>query len=84
MAKPRNTRTYALFQGRKKVYIGESNDLERRAREHEQEGLEFTRIVPTSRAMTDDGAKRKEAEQLEAFRRAHGRQNPLYNEDPEG
>ena len=84
MSKPRKTRTYALYDGREKVYIGESNDLARRALEHEKEGHKFTRIVPTSRAMTKPGAQSKEADQLEAFRGGHRGRNPRYNEDPEG
>ncbi len=84
MSKPRKTKSYALYDGRRKVYIGESNNLPRRARQHEEEGLEFTRIVATSRAMTKEGAKHKEADQLEAYRRVHRGRNPRYNEDPEG
>ncbi len=84
MTKPRKTRTYAEYDGREKVYIGESDDLARRAQEHKKEGHKFTRIVPTSRAMTKEGAQRKEADQLEAFRRSHGGRIPRYNEAPEG
>ena len=84
MSKPRKTRTYALYDGREKVYIGESNNLERRAQDHKKDALEFTRIVTTSIAMTKPGAQSKEADQLEAFRRSHGGRNPRYNEDPEG
>ena len=83
MSKPRKTRTYALYDGREKVYIGESNDLNRRANQHAADGLEFTRIESTSRAMTKEGAKNKEADQLESYRRGHSRL-PRYNDDPTG
>lgn len=83
MSKPRITKTYALYDGRKKVYIGESNNLDRRAKEHETDGLKFSRIETTSRAMTKDGAMSKEAEQLKSYQRGHGRL-PRYNDDPSG
>ena len=83
MSKPRNTRTYALYDGREKVYIGETNNLDRRTRQHEAGGVKFTRIEPTSRAMTKDGAMRKEADQLKGYQRGHGRL-PRYNDDPTG
>ena len=81
MAKQRKTQTYALYDGNKKVYIGTTDNLERREREHRGEEKQFTRIKPTSRRMTDGGAKKQEAEQLEAYRRGHGGNNPTYNED---
>jgi hypothetical protein len=31
--------------------------------------------------MTEDGAKKKRIEQLEAYRRSHGGKNPKYNKD---
>lgn len=84
MAKKRSTRTYALFNGREKVYIGTTNDLEERAAAHKDTGKRFTRIEPTSRAMTEDGAKRKEGEQLKQYRQGHRGQNPRYNKDSDG
>ena len=38
MGKRRNSQTYALYDGRKKVYIGETNDPERRLDEHLDDG----------------------------------------------
>ena len=81
MAKQRKTQTYVLYDGSKKVYIGTTDNLERREREHRGEEKQFTRIKPTSRRMTDDGAKKQEAKQLEAYRRGHSGDNPTYNED---
>ena len=84
MAKKRSTQTYRLKVGKKTVYIGTTNDLERREEEHEEEGKKFTKLEPTSRKMTDDGAKRKEAEQLKTFRKGHQGKNPKYNKDSDG
>ena len=84
MTKPRNTMTYALHDGRKKVYIGTTDDLERRRREHEQEGKHFTRMERTSRRMTEERAQKKEAEQLKSFRHGHDGRNPRYKKDSKG
>ena len=81
---PRDTVTYNLKRGRKIVYIGITSDPERREAKHWSEGKDFDKLVPTSRRMTRDGAKRKEAEDLKTYRRGHGGQNPLYNVDDDG
>lgn len=81
---PRDTRTYDLRKGRKVVYKGTTNDPARRESEHRREGKDFDKLVPTSRPMTRDGAKEREAKDLEAYRRGHGGRNPPYNEDNDG
>ncbi len=82
MPKPGKTRTYALYNGRTKVYIGASDDLKRRAKVHRRSGHTFTRIVPTSRAMTKEGARRRKQEHLNTYRRTHKGRSPRYNDDP--
>ena len=84
MAKKRSTETYRLRDGNKTVYIGTSNDPERREEEHREEGKKFTKLEPTSRKMTEDGAKEKEADQLRTFRQGHKGKNPQYNKDSGG
>jgi predicted GIY-YIG superfamily endonuclease len=59
MAKKRDTMTYELKDGKKVVYRGTTNDLERRAQEHKDTGKKFTNIVKTSPKMTENGAKKK-------------------------
>ncbi len=83
-SKPRDTVTYELRQGREVVYRGTTNDLERREREHRDAGKQFTSMTPTSRRMTSEGAKKKEAQQLDTYRRNHGGKNPKYNKDSDG
>ena len=83
MAKERDTVTYSLYDGRKKVYIGITKDLGRRMGEHQAEGKRFTRIDATSRKMTAEGAMKKERDQLKSYRQSHG-SNPKYNEDKSG
>lgn len=81
---PRETVTYDLKRGHKVVYRGTTNDPERREQSHRAEGKKFDQLVVTSRRMTQDGAKRKEAENLETYRKGHGGKNPLYNKDRDG
>lgn len=84
MPKPRTTLTYDLKKGREVVYRGTTNDPERREDEHRNAGLDFDRLVPTSRRMTPKGAKEKETKDLERYRRGHGGKSPKYNKDPDG
>ncbi len=80
----RDTVTYALFDGRRKVYIGSTNDPDRRIKEHAAEGKRLTRMEVTSRRMTEEGAHKKEGAQLATYRRTHGRKLPRYNKDEDG
>lgn len=87
MTKPRDTVTYDLVrgQGNRIVYRGmTSQDLEQRAAQHRAEGKKFDRIVQTSRRMTNDGARRREQENLARYRRSHGGRSPWYNETEDG
>lgn len=84
MPKKRDTLTYDLKKGRKVVYRGTTNDRDRREREHRGDGLDFDRLVPTSRRMTPQGAKDREIDNLERYRRNHGGRNPRYNKDKDG
>jgi predicted GIY-YIG superfamily endonuclease len=82
--KPRNTRNYTLYDGNTKVYIGTTKDLDRRAAEHTRDGKQFTRMVTEGRAKTEGGARRREAEALETYRRGHRGRNPRYNQRDDG
>ena len=85
--KQRDTATYDLVRGRgnQVVYRGTtSQDLGERATQHRADGKKFDRIVQTSRRMTEEGARRREAENLERYRKSHGGRNPLYNETDDG
>ena len=82
--KPRDTVTYDLKRGGKVVYRGTTNDAERRVEEHKEEGKRFDRLTVTSRKMTEDGALKKKAENLDKYRKGHSGKNPLYNKDDDG
>jgi predicted GIY-YIG superfamily endonuclease len=84
MGDKRDTITYDLKDGKKIVYRGTTDDPERRADEHKASGKKFTKLTVTSRKMTEDGAKKKEAEALERYRKSHSGKNPKYNKDSDG
>lgn len=84
MPKRRDTVTYDLKRGRRVVYRGTTEDPEQREQQHRDEGKVFDRLLVTSRRMTTEGAKRKEEEGLEQYRRSHRGQNPRYNKDSDG
>lgn len=81
---PRDTYTYDLKKGNKVVYKGITNDPERRGAEHRREGKDFDKLVLTSPALTRRDAKKKEAEELDAYRSNHRGRNPRYNDDDDG
>ena len=81
---PKKSQTYALWNKRKKVYIGESEDPQKRAEKHADEGKKFTRVEITSRPMKPENAEKRETEQLKNYRRGHGGKNPKYNKTDEG
>jgi predicted GIY-YIG superfamily endonuclease len=83
MAKKHDTVTYELKDGNKVVYVGTTNDPERREQEHKDAGKKFGHMNITSRRMTDEGAKKKEAERLKTYRKNQG-DNPKYNKDTDG
>ena len=78
MAKKQDTVTYELKDGNKVVYVGTTNDPERREQEHKDEGKRFGHMNVTSRRMTEDGATKKEADRLATYRKNQGK-NPKYN-----
>ncbi len=80
----RDTAVYTLRGSRGEItYIGSSNDLGRRASEHERSGKRGTMRKETTR-MTQPGARRREAERLETYRRNHGGKNPPHNKTRHG
>ena len=80
----RDTAVYTLRGSLGEItYIGSSNDLGRRAGEHERSGKRGTMRKETSR-MTQPGARRREAERLETYRRNHGGKNPPHNKTRHG
>ena len=83
MKKKRDTLVYELKQGNRVVYVGTTNDPERREQEHKNEGKQFNRMSIISRRMTEKGAKEKENERLAKYKKNQGG-NPEYNKDSDG
>ena len=79
----RDTVTYELKDGNKVVYVGTTNDPERREQEHKRSGKNFGHMNVTSRKMTETGAMKKEGERLSTYRKNQGK-NPKYNKTDEG
>jgi predicted GIY-YIG superfamily endonuclease len=83
MAK-RETYNYNLKQGRKVVYKGTTNNLEKREQEHRNSGKRFDKIEKVGRVKTETGARKTEAKQLATYRKNHGGNNPKYNKTKNG
>ncbi len=79
LASGRDFVNYDLKQGKTVVYKGQTNDLDRREREHRQDGKEFTHIKKVEKAKTLIGSKNTEKKALETYRKNHQGQNPKYN-----
>ena len=78
MAKKRDTYNYSLWDGRKKVYEGITNNPEVRIEQHDQD-KNFTRMEVQKPAVSRDTALKREQEAIERYRRSQGR-SPKYNQ----
>ena len=75
--KTRDTVNYTLYDGNRIVYHGITNDLDRRIEEHAASGKKFTRY-DCSVKRTHESALKHESEDIERYKRTHGRY-PNYN-----
>jgi GIY-YIG catalytic domain. len=74
----RDYHKYILRLNRKIVYVGISNDLERRCKEHTRD-KKFTSIQKVGNRTTLAAARKWEADRLATYRRNNGGKNPRYN-----
>lgn len=74
---------YILRNKGKIVYVGITNDLERRCKEHCLD-KDFTSIQKVGNKTTLDAAKKWEAERLATYRKNSGGNNPKYNKNNNG
>lgn len=79
MPKKRDHYRYELRDRGKLVYVGITDDAERREGEHQDQGKRFTSMNVVGPTVTADSAERWEEERLEKYRRSHGGRNPRYN-----
>ena len=75
----RNYRNYTLRDGRFVVKHGITKNLDRRLQEMETEGLRFTSMIFDRYPVTEDTARQREQDRVEAYRRGHKGKNPKYN-----
>ena len=79
MAKKRDHHRYELRKGHEIVYIGITNDPERRESEHESAPERFTKMNLVGPAVTEESARDWEQERLETYRKGHDGRLPRYN-----
>lgn len=78
--KKRDCYRYKLKKGRETVYIGISDDPERRKGQHKQDGKNFNKMSIEGPAVTKETAEKWEEEELKKYRKNHGGRNPRYND----
>ena len=84
MAQDRDTSKYVLRQGNKIVYVGITNDLDRRTTEHENEGMKFTAVDKIGRQTTREAAEKWETDRIHQYQANHGGATPKYNKNDSG
>ncbi|EAY56070.1 MAG: hypothetical protein UBAL2_86920229 [Leptospirillum rubarum] len=70
---------YELWNGRKLVYVGISNDPERRINEHDGSEKRFTTMRVIGPKVSEETARDWEQERLESYRRNHNGRNLKHN-----
>lgn len=80
----RDTHNYYLDDDGKKVYIGITNDIERRRKEHRNKGKKFDKIVPVGPAVSRETAEKREEEALKTYKKNHKGKLPMYNKNDTG
>ena len=78
MPKKRDNVVYELFDKGKKVYIGITNDVERRRQEHEQDKNFSTMRIVTPK-LTEESARNRETDRIETYQKNHKGKPPKYN-----
>jgi len=81
MARKRDHYRYYLKKGRKILYIGITNDPERREEQHRKEGKNFTHMHIVGPSVTKESAEKWEEETLKKYRQQHNGNNPRYNKN---
>lgn len=80
----RDTYKYELRNGNRVVYVGITNDLDRREAEHRNEGMQFTSINKVGNITTRDAAETWEADRIATYKENHHGDRPLYNQNDSG
>lgn len=81
----RDTRKYELRDNSgKTLYIGITNDLDRREAEHRADGKRFAELVQIGRATTRDAANQWETAAIQDYKDSHRGHLPKYNKNESG
>lgn len=81
----RDTRKYELQDNTgKTLYIGITNDLERREAEHRADGKKFDHMVQIGRATTREAANQWETAAIQDYKDSHRGHLPKYNQNDTG
>ncbi len=79
----RDTSKYILKQGNKIVYVGITNDPQRREAEHRQD-KDFDKMEIIGRTCTRQSAEQWETDRIETYMSNHGGNTPIYNKNSSG
>ena len=79
----RNTTKYLLTKGNEIVYVGITNDPERREAEHRQD-KNFDKMRIVGAKSTRSGAEQWETNRIETYRGNHKGSTPKYNKTTTG
>lgn len=80
----RDTNKYELIDGKKVVYVGITNDLDRRVEEHRADGMHFTGVRKVGIRTTPKIASKWETERIHTYMRNHKGNTPKYNKNSSG
>ena len=81
--KKRDTYKYELAKGNKIVYIGITNDPERRETEHRKD-KDFDKMRIIGNVSTLDGASKWETDRIQTYMNNHNGNTPRYNQNEHG
>ena len=79
MARKRDHFRYHLKQGNKVVYVGITDNPERREQQHRDAGKMFSKLKTVGPVVKKDTAEKWEEDALKQYRSAHKGRNPRYN-----
>lgn len=81
---PREYYNYELKQSNRVVYRGQTNNPNRREKEHKRDGKKFTHMNIVGNAKTNHGVREAEKKSLQRYRKNHNGKNPKYNKTDHG
>ena len=80
----RNIYKYELKKGNKLVYVGITNNPERRKNEHLLEGKDFDKMNLVGRVSTLKGAFEWDTDRIHTYMNNHNGETPKYNKNTTG